>query len=359
MVELPVKKASELNILLAQIAKEKGDKVVIRGSEVPNVERIPTGIFEFDFATGGGFPRSRYSIVYGPESSGKTNVCYAAIANAQKMPPPCNKVVFVDLEGTFDPVWAAKFGVDVEELVLVKPAYGEEACDLVDALIHAEEVIMLVLDSLAVVVGSKEIEQSMEKFDVGTASILVKRMCNKMVIALTLEARRGHTPAVVFINQTRMKIGVMFGDPETMPGGQTMKFLSSLTVRLNGKNKIEKSINPDLSAFKETHAVIKKAKIAVNRMVFDYDLCMLAHGHLSVGESDSWNTVKAGLQHHGIFTKPEKGTGWTLFGKTSSTQVLFQDTYESTPEFAIKCQKALIEANKGQSFLIEAEGAAK
>ena len=272
----------ELKAILAQIRKEKGDNVVNKGSEIPLVERIPTGVFEFDLATGGGFPRSRYSIVYGPESSGKTNICYAAAAQAQKMPEPCNKVVWVDLEGTLDAKWASQFGIDVEELLVVRPSYGEEAVDLIDALVRAEDVAMLVVDSLATVVSSKEIDQSVEKFDVGTASLLVKRLCNKLVIALATEAKRGHTPAVVLINQTRFKIGVMFGDPETMPGGQTMKFLSSLTVRLYGKNKIEKTISSELPAFKETTAVIKKAKVGVSKYNFDYDLCMLPHNGIIV-----------------------------------------------------------------------------
>lgn len=259
---------------------------------------------------------------------------------------------------TFDPEWAAKFGINVDELILVKPSYGEECVDLIDALIRAEDVALLVLDSLAVVVGSKEIEQSVEKFDVGTASILVKRLCNKLVIALSQESKRGHNPAVILINQTRMKIGVMFGDPETMPGGQTMKFLSSLTVRIYGKNLIAKDVNPELPAFKETKAVVKKAKVGINRMTFEYNLCMLAHGDLSVGESDSWSKVSSMLKECGELVKAEKGGGWTLFGTHAPTLVMFQDTYQAEKDFAIKCQTAVLKNFGGGAILVEAEGAA-
>lgn len=358
----PKKKVSagggELAAIMAQIRKEKGDNVVNTGSEIPLVERIPTGVFEFDLATGGGFPRSRYSIVYGPESSGKTNICYCAAAQAQRLPAPCNKVVWVDLESTFSPDWAAQFGIDVEELIVVRPSYGEEAVDLVDALIRAEDVAMLVVDSLATVVSSKEIDQSVEKFDVGTASLLVKRLCNKLVIALATESKRGHTPAVVLINQTRFKIGVMFGDPETMPGGQTMKFLSSLTVRLYGKNKIEKSISSELPAFKETTAVIKKAKVGVTKYNFDYDLCMFPHNGLIVGETRSWSTVSGYLKDLGHLKKAEKGTGWTLLGKTYQTLVMIQDMYEAEDSFKLQLQKMVIDSFKGKSFTVEATGAA-
>lgn len=288
-----------------------------------------------------------------------TNICYCAAAQAQRLPAPCNKVVWVDLEGTFSPDWAAQFGIDVEELIVVRPSYGEEAVDLVDALIRAEDVAMLVVDSLATVVSSKEIDQSVEKFDVGTASLLVKRLCNKLVIALATESKRGHTPAVVLINQTRFKIGVMFGDPETMPGGQTMKFLSSLTVRLYGKNKIEKSISSELPAFKETTAVIKKAKVGVTKYNFDYDLCMFPHNGLIVGETRSWSTVSGYLKDLGHLKKAEKGTGWTLLGKTYQTLVMIQDMYEAEDSFKLQLQKMVIDSFKGKSFTVEADGAAK
>jgi recombination protein RecA len=352
------KKTSELQTLLAQIHKEKGEKVVIKGNEQPVVARLPTGVFEFDFATGGGFPRGRYSIVYGPESSGKTNICYKAARNAQQLPEPCNKVVWVDLEGTFDPDWCRQFGVDPEQIVLVKPSYGEEAVDLIDALVRADDVALLVVDSLATVISTKEIEQSAEKFDVGTAAILVKRMCNKLVLALSEEGKRGHNPAVVLINQTRFKIGVMFGDPETMPGGQTMKFLSSLTVRLYGKNKIAKEVNPEVPAFKETNMVIKKAKVPILRSTIEYDMCMLAHGNLAVGETDSWNKVSGMLKNSGALVKPD-AKGWELFGIKHPTLVVFQDTYEADVDFAIKCQTAVVNAYSGEATLLAAEGAAK
>jgi recombination protein RecA len=250
------------------------------------------------------------------------------------------------------------FGVNVEELILVKPGYGEEAVDMMTALIYAEDVAVMVADSVAVMISTKELDQSAEKFDVGTSAILIKRLCNKLVLALSEEGKRGHQPAVILVNQTRFKIGVMFGDPETMPGGQTLRFLASLIVRIYGKNLIKKDINPELPAFKETSAIVKKAKVPINRAAFTYDMCVYPHGSLGIGDTDSWSTVKSMMQEAGILKKADKGNGWTLFGKTSPTLVMFQDTYEAEKEFAIKCQTAVIEAHSGQGFLIAAEGAA-
>lgn len=360
--EVPVvKKVTELDSVMAAIRKQKGDNILIMGNKVPVVARIPTGMFEVDLALGGGFPRGRYSIVYGPEGSGKTGLALAAIAQAQRLPPPCNKAVLIDLEGTFDAAWAAMYGVNIEELIIVKPAYGEEACDMVDALVRAEDVAILVLDSLAMVISTKEIEQSLEKFDVGTAAILIKRMCNKLITALSAEEKRGHTPAVIMINQTRFKVGVMFGDPETIPGGQTMKFLSSLTVRIYGKNKLDKAVHPELAVFKDTNLVVKKAKVPITRLSVEYDMCVYPHDGLGVGETRSWNTVSSNLKELNLLAKDKAGWKLTLPDKTMTapTLVTFQDTYESDKDFATKLQQLIVKSEKGKMFLLEANGAAK
>lgn len=336
------KKASELAALIVQMKKEHGDKTIVRGSEVPDVKRIPTGIFEFDFATGGGFPRGKYSMIFGPEGSCKTNITYKAIANAQRLPGYCNKVVLLDLEHSFDRHWAAQFGIDVDALIVVKPGYGEEAVDIFDGMLHADDVALVVIDSLAVVVSSKEVEQSAEKFDVGTASLLVKRMVNKAIIGLSVEAKRDHDPAIVFINQIRYKIGVMFGNPETTPGGKAKDFLSSLTIRVSGTPKIIKEINPDKPVLRTVSAEIKKAKIGVLRSKFEFDMAMAPHGDLLVGETDSWSLVRNELQAAGVIAKATKGVGWVLEGIQYSTLTQIGDTYNAEADFALHLQQKVI-----------------
>lgn len=352
-------KVSESDQILKQLAKEKGQGLFLKGNQVPQVNRVSTGVFEFDYWTRGGFPEGRLSIVYGPESSGKSNLCFLAVASVQKR-PKCNKAVWVDLEGTFDAVWAAALGVDVEALLVVKPGYGEEAVDIIDALVRADDVGIIVVDSIAVLTSAKEAEQSVEKFDVGTASVLVKRLSNKLAIAFSKEMMRGHFPTVLFINQTRFKIGVMFGDPETMPGGQTMKFLSSLTVRLYGKNKIVKEISPDLPAFKDTNVTIKKAKVPINGASFSYEMAMIPNDILNVGETNSWSAVAAHLRAANKIRKD--GSSWvcSVDGKdlTYGTLAQIQEHYQTDRAFQSLMQKAVLLIPNENGFLLEAEGLA-
>lgn len=349
----PKTTGTNLDAIIKGIQKDKGFQVINRGSDIPRIKRIPTGMFEFDDATGGGFPCGRYSVVYGPESSGKTNITYCAIAQAQRLPAPCNKAILVDLEGTFDPLWAMQFGIDVDALMVVRPGYGEEAVDVIDALVRADDVAILVMDSIATVVSSKEVAQSTEKFDVGTSAILMKRLVNKLVIALASEAKNEHFPCVILINQIRYKIGVMFGDPETTPGGKAVLFLSSLTVRVSGKNVMVASVDPSIPTFKHIDATIKKAKLPVSRSVFEFDMCVLAHSTLSVGETDSWSMVEGQLKFLGELKKVEKGQGWTLFGMTFATLVPIKDTYQGDDDFRLKCQQTITQASSGKMFLIQ------
>lgn len=335
--------------VLAGIRKDKGDKVVVAGNKIPVVRRLPTGIFEFDFYSGGGFPCGRYSIVYGPESSNKTNLCLRAVANAQKQPAPCNKAVWVNVEQSFDPVWAEKMGVDTAALLVVQAGYGEEAIDLVDALVRAEDVAILVVDSMAGLIASKEIAQSVENYDIGSSALLIKRMVNKLMIAFGESQKKDHDPCVILINQTRFKPGVMFGDPETMPGGEAQKFLSSLRVRLSSKNIIDKATN--ILMFKETHVVVKKAKVPVRAVSFDFRLCVHAHDELKVGETDSFNTVKSHLQALNLLTKTNKG--WALQGKEYPTLTVIEDRYVKDVDYRMKLQGLVITSYQDKLVLVE------
>ena len=153
---------------------------------------------------------------------------------------------------------------------------------MVEAFLYAKDVFCVGLDSVAALSTQNEIDSSAEKASVGGASNVIGKMFRKTTVSFNKMRNQGlMPPAFIGINQIRNKIGVMFGDPETMPGGQTMKFLSSLTVRLYGKNKIEKTISSELPAFKETTAVIKKAKVGVTKYNFEYDLCMLPHNGIN------------------------------------------------------------------------------
>jgi len=351
--------SGNLQEVLAGIRKTKGDKVAVPGNAIPSVRRLPTGIFEFDFYIGGGFPCGRYSIVYGPESSCKTNLALKAVATAQKLPPPVNKAVWVNVEQSFDPFWAEKMGVDTKNLLVVNAGYGEEAIDLCDALVRAEDVAILVVDSMAGLIASKEIAQSVENYDIGSSALLIKRMVNKLMIAFCEEAKRDHDPCVILINQTRFKPGVLFGDPETMPGGEAQKFLSSLRVRVRATNIIDNASSTLL--FKETHAVIKKAKVPVRAVNFTFKFCVSDHDDLKIGETDSFNMVKSHLQAMGLLVKDTKGYALHLTapGQKSKGNLPFptltamSDQYTADLTFRMMVQKLVMDNYADTLMLVE------
>lgn len=360
--ESPKKKTGKpvsgaLSEVLAGIRKDKGDKVIVHGNKIPVVRRLPTGIFEFDFYTGGGFPCGRYSIVYGPESSNKTNLALKAVASAQQQDAPCNKAIWVNVEQSFDPIWAEKMGVDIHALLVVQAGYGEEAIDLVDALVRAEDVAIVVVDSMAGLIASKEIANSVEQYDIGSSALLIKRMVNKLMIAFCEEQKRDHDPCVILINQTRFKPGVMFGDPETMPGGEAQKFLSSLRVRLSAKNIIDKALNTVM--FKDTKVAVKKAKIPVRAASFDFSLCVHAHDDLQIGDTDSFPMVKSHLQALNMLEKDKSGKyAVLLHGKPPQllkfpTLTAMQERYMKDAAFRTSLQTRVIDAYQDKMVLVE------
>jgi len=298
--------------VLKKVKKDYGEGMADQGAVVQQLDRIPTGIFPLDLATGGGLIMGRINIVYGPESSNKSNICMKAAANAQALIPD-KKVVWVDAEGTYDPVWAKKMGVDVDNIILVRPFYAEQAIDIMEGFIYADDVSMIVLDSIAMLSTQNEIESSVEKASVGGASLLVGRWFKKMVSAFNNLNGQGKTPpALVGINQIRHKIGVMFGDPETMPGGNGVKFSSSLTIRCYGKNIMDNKIHPAMPAFKEVNFIVKKWKVPIVQVNGVFKMQMLDGGGGFAGQVADWNTVQAYLKELGLLTQTK--TGWSFDG---------------------------------------------
>lgn len=348
--------SASLDQILNAVRKDKGEKIAVKGSQIPDVARCPTGVFQFDLGVGGGFPKGRMSIVYGVESSGKTNLALKAIAYQQKHGVKGkNRCAFVNLEGTFDPIWAQKMGVDVDQLDVINPAYGEEAVDVTDAILRASDLAICVVDSIAVMVSSKEIAKSVETADVGSSAVLVKRLCNKAVIALAEEARKDHYPALILINQRRFKVGVMFGDPETMPGGETMRFLSSLTVRLYGKNIVDKNYHPDIPCWKDTSVIIKKAKVPVTAANFDYKMAMVPMDGLDIGDSDSWNAVSGHLKSAGLLLKEKDGWRMKMPNLKPSifpTLAGWEEQYVCDLGFRVACQQEVIKQMQDHKFTV-------
>jgi recombination protein RecA len=214
-----------LKTALAQIEKQFGKGSIMRlGADTKlDVEGITTGSLNLDLALGGkGFPRGRVVEVFGPEGSGKTTLCLTIIANAQKAG---GSALFIDAEHAIDPTYATKLGVNLDDLLLNQPDSGEQALEIADMMVRSASLDVIVIDSVAALVPKAELEGEMGDIHVGLQARLMSQALRK----LTASVSKSRT-CLVFINQIREKIGVMFGNPETTPGGRALKFYSSVRV---------------------------------------------------------------------------------------------------------------------------------
>jgi recombination protein RecA len=214
-----------LDLAMAEIEKQFGKGSIMRLSDAPavDIEAIPTGAITLDLALGvGGLPRGRIVEIYGPESSGKTTLTLSVIANAQRLG---GIAAFIDAEHAMDPDYAKKVGVNIDELLISQPESGEQALQIVETLVRSSAIDVIVIDSVAALVPKAEIDGEMGDSHMGLQARLMSQALRKLT---SVVAKSG--TCVVFINQLREKIGVMFGSPETTPGGKALKFYSSVRL---------------------------------------------------------------------------------------------------------------------------------
>lgn len=226
-------KSEALKLAVDSIEKQFGKGSIMRLGDATkiNIETISTGSLSLDLALGGGIPKGRIIEIYGPESSGKTTVCLHAVAEVQKSG---GTAAYVDAEHALDPAYAKKIGVDTDNLLLSQPDSGEQALEVVEALVRSNAVDIIVVDSVAALVPQAEIEGDMGDAHMGLQARLMSQALRKLtgVISRT-------KCTVVFVNQLRMKIGVMFGNPETTTGGQALKFYSSVRMDIRRQAQIK------------------------------------------------------------------------------------------------------------------------
>lgn len=310
------KPVSELGEVIAATNKRYGGSQIIPASRTIQPARISTGIFILDLALLGGMPHNRQSMIVGEKHSGKTTLSCLLIASAQFYYPD-QVCVLIDLEGTFDKVWASILGVDLERLLIVQADTGEMAVDLVEALVCSRETALIIPDSLAALMPMAEGEAEAADPLVGVQSRLISRMIRKNTTALIRERKRGHLVTILYINQFRSKIGGFagFGEPRSIPGGKALEFSTSVQLIVKNKEHSGKDESDvDIMDYNDHSYTITKNKLNNGPRTGEFKLVRkaISSQHLNVGDIDEARTLVAYAKKFGF---------WTGAGKAQKLEV--------------------------------------
>ena len=320
-------KKKALDIAISQIEKQFGKGSIMRlgDTKIEAIDVIPTGSLDLDIALGiGGIPRGRVIEIFGPESSGKTTVALHVIAEAQKQD---GIAAFIDAEHALDPNYAKKLGVDIENLIISQPDTGEQALEIAEALVRSGAVDIVVVDSVAALVPKAEIEGEMGDSHVGLQARLMSQALRKLTGAIN----KSNT-TVIFINQLREKVGIMFGNPETTTGGRALKFYSS--VRLDIR-RIESIKQGDEVIGNRTRVKVVKNKVAPPFKQAEFDIM---YGY---GISKEGNILDAGVKADIV----NKAGSWYSYGdhRLGQGRENSKDFLKENPEISLEIENQIRE----------------
>ena len=322
----PKSERKDLEEAVEEIKQRFGEGAIMKLKEVraADVDVIPTGSISLDLALGvGGIPRGRVIEIYGPEASGKTSLALHILAEAQKQG---GVGAFVDAEHALDPDYAKKIGVNVDDLLISQPDSGEQALQIVETLVRSGEVDVIVIDSVAALVPQAEIAGEMGEFQIGLQARLMSQCLRKLsgIVAKT-------KTAVIFLNQTRMKIGIRFGNPETTPGGLALKFYSSVRIDLRRTAQIK---HGEEIIGNRVKAKIVKNKVAAPFKTTEFDI------YYNEGISKFADLINAGIRAGLI----KKAGSWLQYENTKLGQGMegSKQFLKENPEIAEKIKKQLL-----------------
>ena len=334
-------KKKALEAALAQIEKNYGKGAIMRlGDDIPvNVEAISTGSLSLDLALGiGGVPRGRIVEIFGPESSGKTTLALHILASAQKQG---GEVAFIDVEHALEPAYARALGVDIDSLLISQPDTGEQALEIVEALVRSGALDVVVVDSVAALLPRSELEGEMGESSVGVVARLMSQALRKLAGTISKT-----WTIVVFINQLREKIGVMYGNPETTPGGRALKYFSSVRIDVRRTETLK---NGTESYGNRTKAKVIKNKVAPPFKEAEFDI-IYGEGISKIGEIIDFG-VKLDLI--------DKGGAWFTVGDTRlQGRDAVRDYLKANPEVCDELEQKIRE-NATQLMSPQAKSAAK
>ncbi len=328
-------KMKALDAVLLQIEKQYGKGSIMRLGDAAGqteIDVVPSGCLTLDLALGiGGFPRGRIIEIYGPESSGKTTVALHAIAETQKLG---GVAAFIDAEHALDPVYAKHLGVNLDNLYVSQPDTGEQALDICDALVRSSAVDMIVIDSVAALTPKAEIEGDMGDSHVGLQARLMSQALRK----LTAIVNKSHT-CVIFINQLREKVGVMFGNPETTPGGKALKFYASIRIDVRRTDTLK---DGDGAVGNRTKAKIVKNKLAPPFRQAEFDIVF------GEGISQEGCIIDMGIQ----FDVIQKSGAWFSYNgeKVAQGREKFRLFLKDNPQIKAEMEEKIRNAAKGKTI---------